>query len=101
MVRMDLATTQGARARYARVWVEVDISRPLLGKYIIEDRVYHVEYESLENICFSCGIYGHKEEGCPTAKADVRSTPDAAATQLETPDKGEPNCGSWMTVKRR
>ncbi|CAN1820518.1 hypothetical protein LINPERHAP1_LOCUS29131, partial [Linum perenne] len=57
-IRLDLATEEGAR-----VCVEVDLSRPLLGKYIIEDRVFYVEYESLDNICFSCGMYGHKEGG--------------------------------------
>ncbi|CAN1218193.1 hypothetical protein LINPERPRIM_LOCUS1264 [Linum perenne] len=59
-VRLDMATSEGARARYARVCVEVDLSRPLLGKYVIEDKVYLFEYESLDNICYSCGLYGHK-----------------------------------------
>ncbi|CAN1848291.1 hypothetical protein LINPERHAP1_LOCUS38866 [Linum perenne] len=62
-IRLDLAIEEGARARYARVCVEVDQSRLLLGKYIIEDKVFYVEYESLDNICFSCGMYGHKEGG--------------------------------------
>ncbi|CAN1128527.1 hypothetical protein LINPERHAP2_LOCUS4688 [Linum perenne] len=62
-VRLDLATSEGARARYARVCVEVDLTKPLLGKYIIKDKVFLVEYESLDNICFSCGMYGHKVDG--------------------------------------
>ncbi|CAN1141094.1 hypothetical protein LINPERHAP2_LOCUS12263 [Linum perenne] len=62
-VRLDLATSEGDRARYARVCVEVDLTKPLLGKYIIEDKVFLVEYESLDNICFSCGMYGHKVDG--------------------------------------
>ncbi|CAN1188875.1 hypothetical protein LINPERHAP1_LOCUS39119 [Linum perenne] len=56
---------EGARARYARVFIEVDISKPLLGKYMIGDRVYYVEYECLENLCYTCGVYGHKLEACP------------------------------------
>ncbi|CAN1298894.1 hypothetical protein LINPERPRIM_LOCUS23988 [Linum perenne] len=63
-IRLDLATSEGARARYARVCVEVDISKPLLGKYMIEDRTYLVEYESLENICHHCGLYGHLIDSC-------------------------------------
>ncbi|CAN1811454.1 hypothetical protein LINPERHAP1_LOCUS26225 [Linum perenne] len=59
-IRMDLATTEGARARYARVCVEIDLSKPLLGKYMIGDCVFYVEYESIENICYTCGFYGHK-----------------------------------------
>ncbi|CAN1136532.1 hypothetical protein LINPERHAP2_LOCUS9517, partial [Linum perenne] len=64
-VRLHLATSEGARVRYARVCVEVDLSKPLLGKYIIEDKVFLIEYESLDNICYSCGMYGHKVDGCP------------------------------------
>ncbi|CAN1294312.1 hypothetical protein LINPERPRIM_LOCUS22407 [Linum perenne] len=62
---MDLATSKGARAPYTRLCVEVDLSKPLLGKYIVEDRVFYVEYESLDNICFTCEIYGHKLDTCP------------------------------------
>ncbi|CAN1788158.1 hypothetical protein LINPERHAP1_LOCUS17936 [Linum perenne] len=51
---------------------------------MIEDKTFYVEYESLDNICFSCGFYGHKEDGClpshppepvvaPSAKADVEA----------------------------
>ncbi|CAN1728908.1 hypothetical protein LINPERHAP1_LOCUS429 [Linum perenne] len=64
-VRLDLATAEGARARYARVCVEVDLSKPLLGKYMVDDKTLYVEYESLDNICFSCAMYGHKEGECP------------------------------------
>ncbi|CAN1141423.1 hypothetical protein LINPERHAP2_LOCUS12491, partial [Linum perenne] len=46
-VRLDLATTEGARGRFARVCVEIDILKPLLGKHMIEDRIFKIEYESL------------------------------------------------------
>ncbi|CAN1732203.1 hypothetical protein LINPERHAP1_LOCUS1527 [Linum perenne] len=45
-VRLDLETSEGARGRYARVCVEVDISKPLLGKYMIDNPTFFVEYES-------------------------------------------------------
>ncbi|CAN1778832.1 hypothetical protein LINPERHAP1_LOCUS14527, partial [Linum perenne] len=100
-VRLDLATTEGARGRYARVCVEVDISKPLIGKYMIEDRTFLVEYESLENICHHCGIYGHKIDNCsekvvPHSDLETDAIPDTTA-----PDKQEGVAGSWMTVRRR
>ncbi|CAN1187352.1 hypothetical protein LINPERHAP2_LOCUS38688, partial [Linum perenne] len=49
-VRMDLATSEGARARYARFCVEVDLTKPLLGKYMIGNKILYVDYESLENM---------------------------------------------------
>ncbi|CAN1774992.1 hypothetical protein LINPERHAP1_LOCUS13172, partial [Linum perenne] len=50
-IRMDLVTSKDARG-YVRVCVEVDLTKPLLGKYIIDDREFHIKYESLENIFF-------------------------------------------------
>ncbi|CAN1181545.1 hypothetical protein LINPERHAP2_LOCUS35459 [Linum perenne] len=100
-IRLDLATKEGTRARYARVCVEVDLSCPLLGKYIIEDRVFYVEYESLDNICFSCGIYGHKDGSCPNTVPTETATPTPQPTQPEINKAPEGDSGSWMSVKRR
>ncbi|CAN1176732.1 hypothetical protein LINPERHAP2_LOCUS32701 [Linum perenne] len=99
-IRMDLATSEGARARYARVCIELDLTKPLLGKYMIDGRVFHIEYESLGNICFTCGIYGHKDDGC-SSKAQKS---DQSSKSVEVPEKeveAEADIGSWMTVCRR
>ncbi|CAN1147725.1 hypothetical protein LINPERHAP2_LOCUS16042 [Linum perenne] len=56
-IRMDLATSEGARGRYGRVCVVVDLSKPLLDKYMIGDKVFCVEYGSLKNVCFHYGMY--------------------------------------------
>ncbi|CAN1299186.1 hypothetical protein LINPERPRIM_LOCUS24092 [Linum perenne] len=79
---MDLATMEGARARYARVCVEIDVSKPLLRKYMIGDRIFYVEYESLENICFHRGMYEHKEPECPLLLPN-EPTPMTAPTVSE------------------
>ncbi|CAN1812759.1 hypothetical protein LINPERHAP1_LOCUS26628 [Linum perenne] len=101
-VRLDLATAEGARARYARVCVEVDLSKPLLGKYMIGDRVFYVEYESLENLCYTCGMYGHKMDACHPATEPEEQASVAAATSVQVqPSTEEGDTGSWMTVTRR
>ncbi|CAN1138731.1 hypothetical protein LINPERHAP2_LOCUS10865 [Linum perenne] len=102
-IRLDLATAEGTRGRYARVCVEVDLTKPLLGKYMIEDRVFKVEYESLENVCFDCGFYGHKKESCSSSpaqqdKENGGTSSPTAAPELEAKD---PDIGEWMTVQRR
>ncbi|CAN1189720.1 hypothetical protein LINPERHAP2_LOCUS40074 [Linum perenne] len=101
-IRLDLATAEGARARYARVCIEIDLSKPLLGKYMIGDRVFYVEYECLENICFTCGMYGHKLNSCPVS---LEPQPDSVPTEVALPTavvpEPEADSGSWMTVSRR
>ncbi|CAN1189178.1 hypothetical protein LINPERHAP2_LOCUS39739 [Linum perenne] len=103
-VRLDLATTEGARARYARVCVEVDLTKPLLGKYMIKDRTFFVEYESLENICVTCGFYDHKADRCTPDQAPDQPTAQAEENVSNEPDL-EPNrtsdVGDWMVVQQR
>ncbi|CAN1292677.1 hypothetical protein LINPERPRIM_LOCUS21682 [Linum perenne] len=57
-----MATADGERAKYARVCVEIDLSKPLLGRYDIDGTIYKIVYESLETICISCGHYSHLEQ---------------------------------------
>ncbi|CAN1773981.1 hypothetical protein LINPERHAP1_LOCUS12755 [Linum perenne] len=101
-VKLDLATSEEAHVCYARVCVEVDISKPLLGKYLLEDKTYYVEYESLENICFSCGIYGHMLDACvpPTTPVQEGVTAEKDMNPPES-QEGEKATGEWMTVTQK
>ncbi|CAN1194406.1 hypothetical protein LINPERHAP2_LOCUS42561 [Linum perenne] len=64
MVCIDHTTLEGSRGNFARICVEVDLAKPLLSKYRLRQRVRRIEYEGLHIICFNCGCYGHKDEGC-------------------------------------
>ncbi|CAN1153236.1 hypothetical protein LINPERHAP2_LOCUS19278 [Linum perenne] len=73
-VRIDNTTLEGSRGNFARICVEVDLSKPLLSKYRMRRRVRRIEYEGLHTICFNCGCYGHKGDACkqePEAEAEV------------------------------
>ncbi|CAN1136536.1 hypothetical protein LINPERHAP2_LOCUS9520 [Linum perenne] len=98
MVCLDISTEEGSRCRYARACVELDLTKPLLGKYMIEDRVFKIEYESLENVCFDCGGYGHKKENFPELLTEhpsekIEMEPTVIVSEVEELDTGE-----WMTV---
>ncbi|CAN1120271.1 hypothetical protein LINPERHAP2_LOCUS111 [Linum perenne] len=58
-VRIDHTTLEASRGNFARICVEVDLSKPLLSKYRMRRRVRRIEYEGLHTICFTCGCYGH------------------------------------------
>ncbi|CAN1850142.1 hypothetical protein LINPERHAP1_LOCUS39707 [Linum perenne] len=100
-VRLDLATSEGSRCRYARLCVEVDLTKPLLGKYMIEDKVLKIEYESHENVCFDCGYYGHKKGACPPMLNDNAVVTMVPPTKETSPASEEQVTGEWMTVQRR
>ncbi|XP_031116795.1 uncharacterized protein LOC116020462 [Ipomoea triloba] len=63
-INIDMATSLVSRASFARVCVEVDITKPLLAKFTLRNRVRPIVYEGLHLICFQCGMYGHNAEGC-------------------------------------
>ncbi|CAI0377992.1 unnamed protein product [Linum tenue] len=56
-VWVDRATEIGARGNYARVCVEVDLTRPLLSRYKVEGVEYLIQYEGIENVCMDCREY--------------------------------------------
>ncbi|CAN1299172.1 Uncharacterized protein At4g02000 [Linum perenne] len=102
-VRLDLATAEGTRGRYERVCVEVDLTKPLLDKYMIEDRIFKVEYEILENVCFDCGLYGHRKENCSPVVPQKENEPieePSPKSDMEMVTV-ENDTGEWMTVQRR
>ncbi|CAN1315387.1 hypothetical protein LINPERPRIM_LOCUS29694 [Linum perenne] len=68
---------------------------------MIDNRTFFVEYESLENICVTCGFYGHKAGCCPTLHT-VQPLP--GQPEEEVPPNGsipEGDTGDWMIVQRR
>lgn len=72
MVKVDIAIKEASRAKYARLSIEVGLSKPLIAKFQARRRIWRLEYEGIHVVCFHCGKYGHKEESCPMAgKEDI------------------------------
>ncbi|XP_058760028.1 uncharacterized protein LOC131633324 [Vicia villosa] len=64
-VKVDKNTLQTERGKYARLCVEVDISKPLLAMFSIKNKSYKVEYEGLHMLCLTCGKFGHYKDVVP------------------------------------
>ncbi|XP_072993767.1 uncharacterized protein [Typha latifolia] len=118
-LRVDETTLDHSRSRFARVCIEVDLSRPLktavwLG--LKDERVdQRVQYESIPIICFKCGRIGHKEEECAfSTKEREVETPamnagEGGGVQQGTNPNREKDAteedhiyyGPWCTVHRK
>lgn len=61
---IDEATSLVSRGRFARMCVEVDITKPLLSKFKLKRRIRTIEYKGIHLIYFKCGIYGHRDDKC-------------------------------------
>ncbi|CAN1144935.1 hypothetical protein LINPERHAP2_LOCUS14393 [Linum perenne] len=108
-VRLDHTTLEGSRGNFARVCVEVDLSKPLLSKYRLRRRVRRVEYEGLHTIFYSCGCYGHGLESCPNKEEEgqvveptglIANPVFQSSGFEELRPKIEEYFGPWMKVTR-
>lgn len=101
-VRVDNTTLLQERGKYARMCVEVDLTKPLLAMFEIQDRCYTVEYEGLHLLCLTCGRFGHYLDGCPNK---VDKVPDGGVEGdgggTEQPGKDDsPQAGPWTVVQK-
>ncbi|RYR27887.1 uncharacterized protein LOC107645204 [Arachis ipaensis] len=126
MLKVDRTTSIHSRGKFARICVEIDLAKQLVPRISVLGCELHLEYESLHQICFSCGKYGHRSEQCieNLASGDnpMEDTSAGDTTPVEVPvgREGDQNgksetprnqqnhingqsiadFGPWMMVKR-
>ncbi|CAI0380830.1 unnamed protein product [Linum tenue] len=94
-IRVDRETEEGARGNYARVCVEVDLSKPLLAKYKVEGIKYHIQYEGLDGICTECGRYGRSTDQCNCKSLKLKSQCQTQwRCSLKLPRRRQ--CQNWL-----
>nr|POE73708.1 hypothetical protein CFP56_66700 [Quercus suber] len=116
VLRIDANTANGARGRFARLCVQVNLEKPLVKSIFLGRLKQSIQYEGIGTLCFECGRIGHSREMCPFLvrenkkdvqveqgsesqenQRDVSTTPmvdEAPASQLD-------EYGDWMLVTRR
>lgn len=98
-VKVDDYTISGTRGKYARVCVELDLSRTLVPQIKLhgpKSVIQKIEYEWLHSICFECGKYGHKEEQCVLkTSSDGMRVNDGKDSEKKQPSPEKP-FGPWL-----
>lgn len=97
-IKIDITTTKQARGKFARMCVEIDLTKPLISKYKLDGKKYYIEYESIHMICFECGKYGHSSKNCPMNT--IIADPSTEENVQETEAKEDAKFGPWMVVKK-
>ncbi|OMO81373.1 hypothetical protein COLO4_23636 [Corchorus olitorius] len=67
LLRFDANPASASRGKYARLCVEVDLDTPLLHSVKIGKDKQPILYETISDLCFSCGCIGHNKTNCPNA----------------------------------
>ncbi|KAL4330062.1 hypothetical protein AHAS_Ahas13G0362500 [Arachis hypogaea] len=65
MHKVDEHTSIYSRGKFAHICMEIDLSKKLVPFSSALGKEFRLEYECLHLICFNCGRYGHKYDGCP------------------------------------
>lgn len=106
-MKVDVAMVEVSRAKYARLSMEVDLTKPLIAKFRMRRRIWRIEYEGIHLVCFRCGKYGHKEEDYPKSREDdtddvegKEDTGSQNAAPIARPEVTE-EFSPWMLVQRQ
>ncbi|XP_050229293.1 uncharacterized protein LOC126678439 [Mercurialis annua] len=118
VVKIDYCTELAERGKFARIAVEIDLTKPLVAQFRIDGRLQKVEYECLPRICFNCGKFGHVKDSCPEIikldphkvadyarardeAAGIVVTGDQAEVQVQARKENNSSYGPWMMVGRK
>ncbi|KAJ0961561.1 hypothetical protein J5N97_001546 [Dioscorea zingiberensis] len=120
VVKVDLTTLVGDRAKFARVCVELDLTKPLKRGIWAQSPAKRffipILYEKLPTFCYKCGIVGHGAERCQVMEQggnvgaagtqENRNMINPSSTtsgneELKKDPRKEPGYGNWMIAGRR
>ncbi|CAL1372261.1 unnamed protein product [Linum trigynum] len=105
-IKLDFHTQHQQRVKFARMAVELDLSKPLVTRIRLDGKWQYIEYENLPNVCFECGKVGHMTATCPSLREPTLSIVAGAVTKApeknsEDSSEDKAGFGPWMQVTRR
>ncbi|XP_028089244.1 uncharacterized protein LOC114289679 [Camellia sinensis] len=86
LLKIDVHTENGNRGRFARLCIQMDLSKPLISKIKVGSFIQKVSYEGITSVCFDCGRMGHKRGDCKLPNSTSTSAPITVHTPHEQDD---------------
>ncbi|XP_072058356.1 uncharacterized protein [Arachis hypogaea] len=94
MLKIDRATSIHSRGRFARICIEIDLTKKLVPRISVLGSTLNIEYEGLHLICFQCGKYGHRNDQCSEVAVRVEGSPKVGNAETPVEEKEGPPEGS-------
>ncbi|CAI0460517.1 unnamed protein product [Linum tenue] len=97
-IKLDYHTEHLERGKFARLAVELDMTKPLATRIRLDGAWQQVTYENLPQICFECGRIGHNEDRCSkklgaSSPLTVAMETNSEARSSEQPSEPPPATG--------
>lgn len=70
IAKLDIKIDNGARGRFVRMAIFVDLEKPFTSQILVNGKVQRVEFEALPTVCFTCSRYGYLKGHCPSTLID-------------------------------
>ncbi|RYR67750.1 hypothetical protein Ahy_A03g014148 [Arachis hypogaea] len=90
MLKVDEYTSIHSRGKFARICMKIDLRKKLVPSFSALGKEFRLEYEGLHLICFNCGRYIHKYDGCSEKMKETKDKQQSqVATEEQNHRKGE------------
>ncbi|CAI0389681.1 unnamed protein product, partial [Linum tenue] len=96
-IKLDYHTENRERGEFARLAIELDMTKPLPTKIWQENLWQLVLYKNLPTICYECGRIGKQEDSCPQRAQNTQlftvGLPKTESATTPTTSSQEPPAG--------
>ncbi|MBA0602452.1 hypothetical protein Gorai_002632, partial [Gossypium raimondii] len=100
VIKLDDDTGNAHTGRFVPMAIFLDLNKPLVSKIKVDGRIQQVEYESLPNICFSYGRFGHLRDSCSFSPRHDQATKQGSYDDPILVENREESdmFGPWMAI---
>ncbi|KAL3527876.1 hypothetical protein ACH5RR_012532 [Cinchona calisaya] len=97
--KLDARTANSERGRYARLCIQLDLSKPLRPLVRLGKHLQDIQYADI-SLCFVYGMFGHTKGNCVASnqQQDEQSPPATIVNPSHTLKAPNDSFGLWMIV---
>lgn len=78
VVSLDYQTDEVSRGKYARIAMQLDLTKPIQVKVRVEGVSYVVAHENVSLICYRCGYFEHFQNDCQSNDGHLNAHQEGA-----------------------